>query len=156
MSAEPTSTHDESQIHQLIEAQARAISVKDVDAVMAPYAADAVIFDCKPPFQTRGADAWRRIWEECLPYFPASFGIERRDVRIIVNGDMAVATGSSASQGWQRIIRPCRPGYGPRPATNVSKDAGRLCMSTVPSPLTRRRPGPHSHSNPRALSSGEG
>ena len=58
---------------------------------MSCYARDIVFFDCKPPFQTRGADAFRRIWEACLPFFPASFGIESRDLRIFVGGDSAFA-----------------------------------------------------------------
>ncbi len=45
----------------------------------------------KPPFQTRGAEAFRRIWETCLPYFPASFGIEHRDLGVMVSGDLALA-----------------------------------------------------------------
>ncbi|MGH7233342.1 MAG: hypothetical protein ACREJU_18575 [Nitrospiraceae bacterium] len=55
---------------------------------MAHYATDVIFFDCKPPFQTKGADAFRRIWEECLPYIPAPFGIERRDLSVIVSGKL--------------------------------------------------------------------
>ena len=91
MTTETTKAHDEAQIRQLIADQARAICAKDLDRLMAHYATDAIIFDVKPPFQTLGADAFRRVWEACLPYFPASFGTETRDLRVVVSGDLAFA-----------------------------------------------------------------
>jgi len=45
----------------------------------------------KPPFQTTGADAWRRTWEASLPYFPDSFQTEMRDLSLTVSGDLALA-----------------------------------------------------------------
>jgi uncharacterized protein (TIGR02246 family) len=113
MTTETTKTPDEAQIRQLIADQQSAICAKDVDRIMAHYAADVIYFDCKPPFQTKGAADFRRIWEQCLPYFPASFGIENRDLRVFVSGDLALAhwlfrfTGMQedhpAMQTWMRI-----------------------------------------------------
>jgi ketosteroid isomerase-like protein len=113
MTTKTTNTHDEAQIRQLIADQASAICAKDIDRIMAHYATDVMFFDCKPPFQTRGAQAFRRIWEECLPCFPDSFEIERRDLSIIVSGDLALAhwlfrfTGKEkdhpAMQTWMRL-----------------------------------------------------
>jgi ketosteroid isomerase-like protein len=72
-----------------------------------------VAFDVKPPFQTKGAEAWRRTWEECLPCFPDSFQIETRDLSLTASGDVALAhwlfrfTGEEkdhpAMQTWLRI-----------------------------------------------------
>ena len=111
--SESAQARDEAQLRQLIADQMSAICAKDVDRIMAHYAADVIFFDCKPPFQTKGADAFRRIWEECLPYFPASFGIETRDLSVIVSGDLALAhwlfrfTGMEkdhpAMQTWMRL-----------------------------------------------------
>ncbi len=91
MTTETTKTHDEAQIRQLIADKASAICAKDLDRIMAHYATDVIIFDAIPSFQTRGADALRRAWETCLPYFPASFGTETRDLSVIVSGDLALA-----------------------------------------------------------------
>ena len=87
------STHarDAAQLRQLIDDQMSAICARDLDRIMNPYAADVVVFDVKPPFQTKGADAWQRTWEACLPYFPASFQIEMRDLSLTVSGDLALA-----------------------------------------------------------------
>jgi uncharacterized protein (TIGR02246 family) len=91
MTTETTKTHDEAQIRQLIADQARAIGAKDLDRIMAHYATDAVMFDVKPPFQTKGADAWRQTWAACLPYFPDASGTEMRDLNITMSGDLALA-----------------------------------------------------------------
>jgi ketosteroid isomerase-like protein len=91
MTTDTTITIDESQIRQLIAAQAKAICAKNLDAIMAPYAKEVINFDVKPPFQTKGADAWRQTWAACLPYFPDSAGVEMRDLRIFVSGELALA-----------------------------------------------------------------
>ena len=104
---------DEAQLRQLITDQMSAIGAKDLDRLMTHYAAEVVIFDVKPPFQTTGAEAWRRTWEACLPYFPDSFQTEMRDLSLTVSGDLALAhwlfrlTGMAkdhpAMQTWIRI-----------------------------------------------------
>ena len=86
-----THTTDEAQIRQLISDQQRAICTKDVDQIMSHYANEVILFDVKPPFQTKGKDAVRQIWEDCLPYFPASFEMETRDLTIAVNDNLATA-----------------------------------------------------------------
>ena len=53
--------------------------------------ADTVVFDVKPPFQTKGAEVWRQTWAACGPYLPASFSVERRDLAVSVSGDMSMA-----------------------------------------------------------------
>ena len=104
MTTDTTKTHDEAQIRQLIADVASAICAKDLDRIIAHYATDVIFFDVKPPFQTRGADALRRTWEACLPYLPASFGTETRDLSVIVSGDLALAhwlrrfTGAAVAQ----------------------------------------------------------
>ncbi|WP_445633372.1 Nuclear transport factor 2 family protein [Nostoc sp. DSM 114161] len=91
MTNETSNTRDEAQIRQLIDNQQSAICAKDVDRIMADYTTDVVYFDCKPPFQMKSADAFRRIWEECLPYLPDSFGTQTRDLKIFASGDLAFA-----------------------------------------------------------------
>ena len=91
MTTENTRTHDEAQIRQVIADCTSALCAKDLDRLMSHYATDVTVFDVKPPFQTKGAAAWQRTWEACLPYFPSSFQTETRDLSIIVNGYLALA-----------------------------------------------------------------
>ena len=118
MTTQSTQTQDEAQIRQLIAEVSSAICAKDVDRIMSYYDPEVVFFDVKPPFQTNGADALRRTWQECLPYFPDSFSIESRDLRVIVGGDLAIAhwlnrftgmeTNHPAMQTWLRFTTVCQ------------------------------------------------
>ncbi|MBE9185510.1 SgcJ/EcaC family oxidoreductase [Microcoleus sp. LEGE 07076] len=84
-------TRDEAKIRQIIADTANAICAKDLDRIVTHYANDVTFFDVKPPFQSKGVDAVRRIWEACLPYLPNSFEIETQDINVIVSGDLAIA-----------------------------------------------------------------
>src|SRR5262245_6566314 len=109
---EATLSRDETQIRTLVADQLDAIRAKDLDRLMAFYAADAVLFDVKPPFQTDGAAAWRRTWEACLPYFPSGFQVQTRGLHVAVGGELAFAhylwrvtgreEGHPAMQTWYR------------------------------------------------------
>lgn len=98
----------EAQIRDLIADQQSAVCAKDIDRIMARYAAEVMVFNVKPQFQIRGARDWRQVWESSLGQFPASFGIETRDLTITVSGDLALAhcclrfTGIPAASSWIR------------------------------------------------------
>ncbi|MBL0740020.1 YybH family protein [Chryseolinea lacunae] len=112
-----TKTDNKAEIGKVIDYFMSALCRKDVKAMISVYAADAILFDVKPPFQTRGAVAWRHTWEACLPFFPESFQVEVRDLTIHVSGDVGFAhyifrlTGTAkddpAAQTWIR----CTTGF---------------------------------------------
>lgn len=121
MTTKSTIATNEVQIRQLIAEQQRAICAKDVEQIMSHYATEVIVFDVKPPFQTQGKDAWGQVWSECLPYFPDTFEIETRDLKITVSEDLAVAhwlfrfTGTQdhpAMQTWMRITAVCQKNQG--------------------------------------------
>jgi ketosteroid isomerase-like protein len=91
MNAGSSNSHAEDEIRQLIADQQSAVCAKHVDRIMSYYASEIVVFNVKPPFQTRGAKHWRQEWETALSHFPASFGIETRDLVVTASGDLAVA-----------------------------------------------------------------
>jgi len=96
------------ELRRVIAEQQRAICQKNIQRIMAGYAEEAVVFNVKPPFQIRDKRAWRHQWESSLAHFPASFGSETKDVKIIANGDIAVAhylyrfTGMPFDPSWIR------------------------------------------------------
>lgn len=121
--ATPASTHtaSEAQIRQMVADQQQAICTKNVEQIMARYAKEAILFDVKPPFQTKGKDAIRQMWEDCLPYFPKSCAMETRDLSVTVRDDLAVAhwlfhfTGEQdhpATQMWMRATAVCQKTQG--------------------------------------------
>jgi ketosteroid isomerase-like protein len=108
---------NDAQIRQLIAAQQRAICAKDVDQIMSRYATEVILFDVKPPFQTKGKDAVRQLWADCLPYFPASFEMETHDLTVTVSDNLAVAhwlfhfkgePDHPAMQMWMRATAVCQ------------------------------------------------
>lgn len=114
-------TTNEAQIRQLISEQQRVICAKDVNQIMAHYADEVILFDVKPPFQTKGKEAVRRVWSECLPYFPNAFEMETRDLTIAVNDDLATAhwlfrfqgeQDHPAMQQWLRATAVCQKHQG--------------------------------------------
>jgi len=100
------------EIKKVIDDFMAALCAKDVKRMMSHYAADVVVFDVKPPFQTRGAVAWKHTWEACIGYFPASFKVEIKDLIIHAGSDIAIShylfrlTGPekehAAMQTWMR------------------------------------------------------
>ncbi|CAA9412049.1 MAG: hypothetical protein AVDCRST_MAG64-2423 [uncultured Phycisphaerae bacterium] len=91
--ASPPARDDEAAIRATIAAWSRALEARDPDGLTANHAADAVLYDVKPPYKLEGVAAIRRTWAACLPYFPASFRSEHRDLRIAVSGDVAFCHG---------------------------------------------------------------
>jgi len=80
---------DETQIQQLIDGWAKALRVKNVEAVMSHYAPQIVLFDILPPLLYRGANAYRKNWEEWFATWQGPIGYEIRDLGITVGDDVA-------------------------------------------------------------------
>jgi uncharacterized protein (TIGR02246 family) len=109
---EPSPTQDEVEIRQLMSDWRSALCAKDLDGMLRHYSPDVLFFDVVPPYQHKGAAAYRGSWEACFPYLPPSIGSEMQDLNITVNGDMALAhglhritdlaTGAPATCNWVR------------------------------------------------------
>ena len=84
-------TDDKAAIKKVIDDFFAALCEKDVKRMISHYAPDAILFDVKPPYQVKGAVAWKHLWEACIGYFPPSFGVELRDQVIHVGGDVALS-----------------------------------------------------------------
>jgi len=121
MTTASTTTTHAAEIRQLVADQQHAICSKNVDQIMSRYAPEIVIFDVKPPFQTKGSAAVRQLWEDCLPYFPDAFEMETRDLTITVNDDLATAhwlfrfkgeQDHPAMQMWMRATAVCQKRQG--------------------------------------------
>jgi ketosteroid isomerase-like protein len=86
----PLSTaKDEASIRAIMDAWARAIEAKNLDALMAHYAPDVLLYDLKPPYKIVGVPAYKAMWEACLPYFPQKFRSVSRDINLVVGADTA-------------------------------------------------------------------
>jgi uncharacterized protein (TIGR02246 family) len=89
MTLESSEPNDEAQIRALIDGWAKAISAKDINGVMANYAADIVTFDLAPPLEYTGTDALKKSLQEWFSTFRGPVGYEIRDLCITTGDDVA-------------------------------------------------------------------
>ncbi len=103
----------EVEIRARLDDWAKATRAKDVDRIMASYAADTRSFDCHSHFQLEGAQALRQHLEACMSHMQGPMTFEIHDLEMAVHGDVAFghylarygATGLSGQQhtGWLRV-----------------------------------------------------
>ncbi|MEZ6093887.1 MAG: SgcJ/EcaC family oxidoreductase [Pirellulaceae bacterium] len=108
-----TACTDENAIRKLMRDWSDALESKDVDAMMAHYCENAVLYDAVPPYKAVGVETIKNAWNCCLPYFPAEFRSEHADVTVHVAGDVAVVYGMHhfvptpadhpCGQTWMRV-----------------------------------------------------
>lgn len=79
----------EDEIKKLIETCADALNKKDLDTLFQHFTDDVQLYDVVA--QVAGRAAYRRLWEECLPFFGDEVGTERKDLKIYACGDVAFA-----------------------------------------------------------------
>lgn len=85
-----TATREGAQIRERLDALAQALRAKDIDALMAHYAPDTVVFDIRPPLQVQGVEAYRKNFEAWFSSVDGTIDYEMRELRIAVGDDVAV------------------------------------------------------------------
>ena len=70
------------EVRECIETLAQAIRDKDVDALMAHYAPDIVVFDVMPPLHVQGADDYRKNFEKWFASMQGPIDYEMDDLHI--------------------------------------------------------------------------
>jgi ketosteroid isomerase-like protein len=70
------------EVRARLETLAQSIRDKDVDALMAHYAPDIVVFDVKPPLYVQGADSYRKNFETWFASLQGPIDYEMDDLRI--------------------------------------------------------------------------
>lgn len=79
---QPVAQTDEDAIRELIQRWAKAVREKDLDGILAHHAADMVMFDVPPPFESKGIKAYRATWDlfYSVQPEPIVFEIDRMEV----------------------------------------------------------------------------
>ena len=95
---------DDPEVRACIESLTRALSAKDIDALMAHYAPDVAVFDLMP-LQFTGADAYRRNFEAWFGALRGPIGFEIRDLDIVRTGDVAFCHYLGQVQSTRRLER---------------------------------------------------
>jgi len=81
-----------------VAAYAKAISARDIEAVMSFFAPDVVSYDLEAPLRYAGADKKRERWQRDFAHF-TRIDYEVRDLDITVNGTLAVASAINRLNG---------------------------------------------------------
>jgi uncharacterized protein (TIGR02246 family) len=84
-----TTTQDETQIRERLDAWTKALHAKDLNALMALYAPDVVTFDLMPPHQVPDAAHYRRNFEHWFAGMPGPIDYEIHDLRTTTGADVA-------------------------------------------------------------------
>jgi len=87
-----SNTESEKQIRQLNDRWAAAVEAKDIDAIVANYTDDVIVFDVPPPLRIKGRDAYLRNWEHFLKNFKGAVKCEFQDTEITAGDDVAFLT----------------------------------------------------------------
>lgn len=72
----------EATLRKRIDELAEAIRDKDIDRLTTFYARDVVVFDVRPPLDTRGTDAYRQNFERWFAAFEGPLSFELHNLRI--------------------------------------------------------------------------
>jgi ketosteroid isomerase-like protein len=73
---------EDNSLRERVETLAQAIRDKDIDALMAHYAPDVVVYDVRPPLEVRGADAYRKNFERWFAAMQGAIEYEMQDLRL--------------------------------------------------------------------------
>jgi len=78
-----TASSIEAVLRMRIEEIAQAIRDKDVDRLLTFYAPNVVVFDVRPPLDTRGAGAYRQNFEQWFAAFEGPLSFEFHELRVV-------------------------------------------------------------------------
>ncbi|HHP7246014.1 MAG TPA: YybH family protein [Elainellaceae cyanobacterium] len=92
---------EEVQIRQRINTWIAALRAKDVDALMAHYAPNLLLYDLDPPLVHHGADTYRKSWQEWFASIQGDVGYEIRNLSLSVGDDVAFSTSVNQMSGMQ-------------------------------------------------------
>ena len=92
MARNNSKTADEVQIRQLIDGWAGAIRDKNIEAAVAHYARDILLYDLAPPLVHKGVDLYKKELVKWFASFQGAVGFELHDLSITVGEGAAFAT----------------------------------------------------------------
>lgn len=84
-----TVTDDESALRELAHCWVEAVHTKNLATLQKFYAEDVIFYDAAPPLHVEGLETYARNTAEWFASWPGLIGLELKDLRIHVSGDVA-------------------------------------------------------------------
>lgn len=94
-------TSDETTIRKLIEDWAAAVRRKDMAAILRDHAADIVMFDVPPPFESRGIAAYEASWDLFFRWAGTPVMFDLRRLEIVAGAEVAFAVALMRCNGGE-------------------------------------------------------
>jgi ketosteroid isomerase-like protein len=85
----PTPTAEEAEVHERLNRLVQALRAKDIEALMAHYAPDTVVFDLRPPPKIASAEAYRKNFEAWFASVDGPINYEMHELVVTVRDDLA-------------------------------------------------------------------
>jgi uncharacterized protein (TIGR02246 family) len=108
----------ESEVRALVEDWSASVGRRDIERTVSLFSPDNIFYDIVPPLQTRGCEAVREDNEHWFAIWQSDFETEIRDLRILADGDLAIAHFLHRASGplkaggewsyWVRITFGCK------------------------------------------------
>ncbi len=87
-SLENNDPNAEKEIHALIEEWSKYLHEKNADRLVQKYTNETVTFDVGT--QRKGQQQIKQLWVDCFPYFQGDVNIERKNLTVHVEGNLAI------------------------------------------------------------------
>ena len=90
---------DQAAIFHLIQSWAAAVRRRDIAGVLQNHAADIVMFDVPPPFQSKGIDEYRKTWDQFFSWSSDPVAFDIAEMTITAGSDVAFAFAAMSCAG---------------------------------------------------------
>ncbi|HEY4030006.1 MAG TPA: nuclear transport factor 2 family protein [Caulobacteraceae bacterium] len=81
----------EADVRKVIEDWAGAVRRRNLDGILRHHAADVVMFDVPPPFESRGIEAYRQTWTTFFDWAREPIMFDIREMQVVAGDDVAFA-----------------------------------------------------------------
>jgi uncharacterized protein (TIGR02246 family) len=101
MDQQPIDSEDEAAVRVVVESWMAAVRSRDFEGILRNHAADIVMFDVPPPFQTKGIAAYKATWDMFFSWSDEPIPFAPTELQITTGSDVAfvVATMRCAEPG---------------------------------------------------------
>jgi uncharacterized protein (TIGR02246 family) len=83
--------YDQAAIFVLIQSWTAAVRRRDIDGILENHAADIVMFDVPPPFQSKGIEAYRKTWDLFFSWSSDPIPFDITEMTVTAGSDVAFA-----------------------------------------------------------------
>jgi uncharacterized protein (TIGR02246 family) len=99
---------NEAAVCAIFDSWTAAVRRRDINAILQHHAADIIMFDVPPPFQSKGIDAYRKTWDTFYSWTSKQIPFQAAEMKITAGDAVAfvIATMHCAELGPDGALKP--------------------------------------------------